>query len=166
MKQHHSFIVGVVFIAATGVFLLGFDNSVISGTISFYKPVFGLRDGSFLLGFSVSCIIWGSLLGNLISGPLSDKTGRKPALFLSALLFAASSLVCAFAGNIGVFITGRIIGGLGVGNAILVAPVYIAEILPPSKRGWLVSFNQLLIVIGLPAAYFSNYFVLKPSPIP
>ncbi len=80
---------------------------------------------------------------------------------ISALLFTTTGLVCAFANSIEVFIIGRIIGGFGVGIAILVAPVYIAEIAPAKKRGWLVSFNQLLIVIGLSAAYFSNYFILK-----
>lgn len=161
MKQNNFYILRIVFIAAIGGFLLGFDNSVISGAIPFYKPIFGVQEGSFLLGFSVSCIIWGCLIGNLISGPISDKIGRKPSLLISAILFTASALLCAFAESIGVFIIGRIIGGFGVGIAILVAPVYIAEISPASKRGWLVSFNQLLIVIGLSAAYFSNYFILK-----
>ena len=161
MKKNNFYIIRIVFIAAIGGFLLGFDNSVISGAIPFYKQLFGVQDGSFLLGFSVSCIIWGCLIGNLISGPVSDKIGRKPSLLIAAILFTASALLCAFAENIGSFIIGRIIGGFGVGIAILVAPVYIAEISPASKRGWLVSFNQLLIVIGLSAAYFSNYFILK-----
>lgn len=137
MRQTNFYIIRIVFIAAIGGFLLGFDNSVISGTIQFYKSIFGLHDGSFMLGFSVSCIIWGCLLGNLISGPVSDKIGRKPSLLISALLFTASGLLCAFAESIGLFIIGRIIGGFGVGIAILVAPVYIAEISPASKEaGW------------------------------
>jgi sugar porter (SP) family MFS transporter len=160
MKKNINIIV-IAFTAAIGGFLLGFDGSVISGAIPFYKSYFGLTDGSFLLGFSVSCIIWGSIIGNLIAGPLSDRIGRKPSLLISAVLFTATGLMCAFANNITVFILGRIIGGLGVGIAILVAPIYIAEIAPPRQRGWLVSFNQLLIVIGLSAAYFSNYFILK-----
>ena len=161
MKQTNLYIISIAFTAAIGGFLLGFDGSVISGAIPFYKSVFGLTDGSFLLGFSVSCIIWGAIIGNLIAGPLSDKIGRKPALLISAVLFAATGFICAFADSISIFIIGRIIGGVGVGIAILVAPVYIAEIAPAKKRGWLVSFNQLLIVIGLSAAYFSNYFILK-----
>jgi SP family arabinose:H+ symporter-like MFS transporter len=161
MKRTNLYIVSIAFTAAIGGFLLGFDGSVISGAVPFYKPFFGLRDGSFLLGFSVSCIIWGAIIGNLLAGPLSDKIGRKPALLISAVLFAATGVICAFAHSISIFNIGRIIGGLGVGIAILVAPVYIAEIAPAKKRGWLVSFNQLLIVIGLSAAYFSNYFILK-----
>ena len=161
MKKNNFYIITIAFTAAIGGFLLGFDGSVISGAVPFYKQVFGLQDGSFMLGFSVSCIIWGAIFGNLSAGPLCDKIGRKPSLLIAALLFAATGIICAFATTIEVFIAGRIIGGLGVGIAILVAPIYIAEISPAKKRGWLVSFNQLLIVIGLSAAYFSNYFILK-----
>jgi MFS transporter, SP family, arabinose:H+ symporter len=161
MKNNPFYIILIAFTAAIGGFLLGFDGSVISGAVPFYKSVFGLPDGSFMIGFSVSCIIWGCIVGNLIAGPLSDKIGRKPSLLIAALLFTATGIMCAFANRIEVFIIGRIIGGFGVGIAILVAPVYIAEIAPAKKRGWLVSFNQLLIVIGLSAAYFSNYFILK-----
>ncbi len=161
MKNNSIYIILIAFTAAIGGFLLGFDGAVISGAVPFYKSVFGLQDGSFVLGFSVSCIIWGAILGNLIAGPISDKIGRKPSLLIAALLFTVTGFICAFANNIGMFIIGRIVGGFGVGIAILVAPVYIAEIAPARKRGWLVSFNQLLIVIGLSAAYFSNYFILK-----
>jgi len=162
MKQNNAlYIILIAFTAAIGGFLLGFDGSVISGAAPFYKEVFGLEDGSFLFGFSVSCLIWGCIFGNLFAGPLSDKIGRKPTLLISAMLFIVSSLVTAFAGNIVIFIVGRILAGVGVGFAILVAPVFIAEVAPPQKRGWLVSFNQLLIVIGLSSAYFVNYFILK-----
>jgi MFS transporter, SP family, arabinose:H+ symporter len=161
MKNNSFYIILIAFTAAIGGFLLGFDGSVISGAVPFYKSVFGLHDGSFLLGFSVSCIIWGCIIGNLIAGPLSDRIGRKPSLLIAALLFTATGFLCAFANSIEVFILGRIVGGFGVGIAILVAPIYIAEIAPAKKRGSLVSFNQLLIVIGLSAAYFSNYFILK-----
>ena len=161
MKRQGIYVIFIAFTAAIGGFLLGFDGSVISGAVPFYKSVFGLQDGSFMIGFSVSCIIWGAILGNLLAGPLSDRIGRKPSLLIAALLFTATGLMCAFANNIETFIAGRIIGGLGVGIAILVAPIYIAEIAPAKKRGWLVSFNQLLIVVGLSAAYFSNYFILK-----
>ncbi len=161
MKIKNIYIISIAFTAAIGGFLLGFDGSVISGAAPFYKAYFHLNNGSFLFGFSVSCIIWGSIFGNLLAGEISDKFGRKPVLILSALLFLISSLFTALAGDITVFIIGRIIAGFAVGIAILLAPVYIAEIAPPRQRGWLVSFNQLLIVIGLSAAYFSNYFILK-----
>src|ERR1700722_7862710 len=157
MKSKSIYTIAIAFTAAIGGFLLGFDGSVISGAAPFYKTFFHLNDSSFLFGFSVSCIIWGSVFGNLFAGKLSDRFGRKPVLILSALLFLISSLITALAGDITVFIIGRIMAGFAVGIAILLAPVYIAEIAPPGQRGWLVSFNQLLIVIGLSAAYFSNY---------
>ena len=162
MKINNSvYIILIAFTAAIGGFLLGFDGSVISGAAPFYKSVFGLEDGSFLFGFSVSGLIWGCIFGNFFAGPLSDKIGRKPTLLISAFLFIVSSLITAFSGGIVIFIIGRILAGVGVGFAILVAPVFIAEVAPPKKRGWLVSFNQLLIVIGLSSAYFVNYFILK-----
>lgn len=161
MKTNSFYIILIAFVAAIGGFLLGFDGSVISGAAPFYKSVFGLQDGSFLFGFSVSCIIWGSIFGNLFAGSLSARIGRKRALIISAILFLVSSLATALASSVDVFIGGRIMAGVAVGFAILIAPVYIAEIAPPEKRGWLVSFNQLLIVIGLSAAYFSNYIILK-----
>ncbi|MEB0261571.1 MULTISPECIES: sugar porter family MFS transporter [unclassified Mucilaginibacter] len=161
MKIKNFYTISIAFTAAIGGFLLGFDGSVISGAAPFYKSFFNLNNDSLIFGFSVSCIIWGAIFGNLFAGKLSDKFGRKPALLLSAILFLCSSLITALAGNITIFIAGRIMAGVGVGIAILLAPVYIAEIAPPKKRGWLVSFNQLLIVIGLSAAYFSNYFILN-----
>jgi MFS transporter, SP family, arabinose:H+ symporter len=161
MKNNSMYIILIAFTAAIGGFLLGFDGSVISGAAPFYKSIFGLEDGSFLFGFSVSCIIWGSVFGNMFAGPMSDRIGRKPSLLIAAVLFLVSSLLTALAGGIIMFIIGRILAGVAVGVAILVAPVYIAEVAPAKKRGWLVSFNQLLIVIGLSAAYFSNYFILK-----
>jgi MFS transporter, SP family, arabinose:H+ symporter len=162
MKQYNSsYIILVAFTAAIGGFLLGFDGSVISGAAPFYKSVFGLQDGSVLFGFSVSCLIWGCIFGNFFAGPISDKIGRKPTLLIAAFLFIVSSLITALASGIIIFIIGRILAGVAVGFAILVAPVFIAEVAPPKKRGWLVSFNQLLIVIGLSSAYFINYFILK-----
>ena len=162
MKQINSiYVILIAFTAAIGGFLLGYDGSVISGAAPFYKSVFGLEDGSFLFGFSVSGLIWGCIFGNFFAGPLMNRIGRKSTLLISSILFIISSLMTAFSEAIVMFIIGRILAGIGVGFAILVAPVYIAEISPPKKRGWLVSFNQLLIVIGLSSAYFVNYFILK-----
>jgi sugar porter (SP) family MFS transporter len=162
MKENNSlYVVLIAFTAAMGGFLLGYDGSVVSGAAPFYKSVFGLDDGSILFGFSVSCLIWGCIFGNFFAGPVSDRIGRKSALLVAAILFITSAVMTALAGNVVIFIIGRVIGGFGVGFAILVAPMYIAEVAPPAKRGWLVSFNQLLIVVGLSSAYFVNYFILR-----
>jgi len=149
---------------AIGGFLLGFDSSVISGATPFYKRVFELAEGSLLIGLSVSSIIAGAVIGNLFAGLLADRFGRKKVLLATAVLFGICAIGCALANSVGVFIAARIVGGLGIGLAILVAPMYIAEIAPPARRGLLVTFNQLNIVTGISVAYFSNYFILRLVP--
>ena len=153
-------------VVSIGGFLLGFDGSVISGAVPFYKNSLELADNAWLLGFSVSSIIFGSILGNFLAGPFSDRVGRKRALIATSILFFSSALMTALAPNVDLFIAGRILGGIGVGIAILVAPIYIAELAPPKRRGRLVTFNQLNIVLGLSAAYFTNYFILNAIPDP
>jgi sugar porter (SP) family MFS transporter len=145
-------------IVALGGFLLGFDSAVISGATPYYKSFFNLMSGSVLIGLSVSSIIFGAMVGNFFAGPLADKFGRKPILIITAFLFAFCALGCASAQNIYFFIMARIIGGIGVGMAILIAPMYIAETSPKKLRGLLVTFNQLNIVLGISIAYFSNYY--------
>jgi len=146
-------------IVALGGFLLGFDSAVISGAVPFIKSYFLLNE--IQLGWSVSCLILGAMLGNSVAGPLSDRYGRKNVLIVTSLLFAVSAVSSALATQFGFFIVARIVGGIGVGGAILIAPIYIAEMAPAEKRGQLVSFNQLNIVLGISAAYFSNYFLLE-----
>lgn len=148
-------------IVALGGFLLGFDGTVNSGAIPFYRVSLGIYDDAFLLGFSSGAIILGSIFGNLVAGYLGDWLGRKRALVITGVLFAVAALGTAFAHHIVVFILAKIIAGFGVGIAILIAPVYIAEIAPAAQRGKLVSINQLNIVLGIFAAYFSNYFILQ-----
>src|SRR5882757_3426012 len=156
----------IVRIAATvalGGFLVGFDATVISGAVPFIREFFGLHGsaGSLKLGWAVSCLGWGAMAGNLAAGRLSDRFGRRSVLLLTAVLFLASSLTAALSTTFPVFVAARICGGLGVGAAILTAPVYIAEIAPARSRGSLVSLNQLMIVIGISVSFFSNYFLLS-----
>jgi sugar porter (SP) family MFS transporter len=148
-------------IVALGGFLLGFDSAVISGATPFYKGIFGLPTGSLLIGLSVSSIILGATVGNIMAGPLADRFGRKPILIVTSLLFGFCALGCAVAQGIYFFIISRVIGGLGVGMAILVAPMFIAESSPRRLRGLLVTFNQLNIVLGISLAYFSNFYILQ-----
>ena len=145
-------------IVALGGFLLGFDSAVISGAVPFYRETFGLDSGSMLIGFSVSSLILGAIMGNIIAGRLADRFGRKKMLMFTSVLFTLSAITSALASDIIVFLIARILGGLGVGIAILVAPMYIAEIAPRKLRGTLVTFNQLNIVLGISIAYFSNYY--------
>jgi sugar porter (SP) family MFS transporter len=160
-KINKTYIVLIALIVALGGFLLGFDSAVISGAVPFYKNIFGLESGSWILGFSVGSIIAGAIIGNFIGGPFSDYLGRKGVLIITAFLFAFCALGTALTNSITFFVIARIIGGLGVGMAILVAPMYIAEISPQKLRGTLVSINQFNIVIGISIAYFSNYYILQ-----
>jgi MFS family permease len=162
MTQGKLFTVSVALIVAVGGFLLGFDATVISGAVPFIKKYFALAgiSGDLKLGWAVSCLGWGALGGNALAGFLSDAFGRKKVLMLTAVLFTVSALLSATTINFTVFVLSRILGGIAVGGAILIAPVYIAEIAPSALRGSLVSFNQLMIVIGISASFFSNYFLL------
>lgn len=159
MKKTRLFAVLISLIVALGGFLLGFDSAVISGATPFYKNTFGLDTGSWIIGFSVGSIILGAILGNIMAGPLADRFGRKRMLIVTAILFAYCALGTALTDSIAFFISARIVGGVGVGIAILAAPMYIAEIAPRKLRGTLVTFNQLNIVLGISIAYFSNYFI-------
>lgn len=145
-------------VVALGGFLLGFDSAVISGATPFYRATFGLNSGSMLIGFSVSSLILGAILGNIVAGRLADRFGRRRILLITSMLFFASAVFTAFSFDIISFIFARVLGGFGVGMAILIAPMYIAEIAPRHLRGTLVTFNQLNIVLGISIAYFSNYY--------
>lgn len=152
------FTIVTVLIVALGGFLMGFDASVISGVVGFIEGEFALT--RIELGWSVSSLALTASLGMLISGPISDRIGRRPVLKAAAVLFAVSAVATALAPNFALFILGRMLGGLGVGAALIIAPMYIAELAPPALRGRLVSFNQLNIVIGISVAFFSNYLIL------
>jgi len=108
----------------------------------------------------VSSLALTATLGMMLSGPLSDRLGRRPVLKIAAALFAVSAVASAVAPGFVSLVIARMIGGLGVGAALIVAPMYIAEMAPPAARGRLVSFNQLNIVVGISAAVFSNYLIL------
>lgn len=159
LKMNKPYTILISLIVALGGFLLGFDSAVISGAVKGITTYFEMTE--WMLGFSVGCVVFGAMAGNLMAGPLSDKFGRKSILIIVAALFAISATWSALATGYVEFITARIIGGIGIGGAILIAPIYIAEIAPPKLRGSLVSFNQLNIVIGISVAYFSNYFLVN-----
>jgi sugar porter (SP) family MFS transporter len=152
----------IALVAALGGFLLGFDATVISGAVPFIRDDFRLggASGSLALGWAVSSLGWGAMAGNLCTGVLSDRYGRRSVLLLTAVLFLGSALLAATAPSYPTFILARVLGGLAVGAAILVAPMYIAEIAPAERRGLLVSINQLMIVIGISASFFSNDLIL------
>lgn len=159
VKMNKSYTILISLIVALGGFLLGFDSAVISGAVKGITLYFDMTE--WMLGFSVGCVVFGAMAGNLLAGPVADKFGRKNTLIVVAALFTISATWSALATGYTEFIIARIIGGIGIGGAILIAPIYIAEIAPPKLRGSLVSFNQLNIVIGISVAYFSNYFLIN-----
>jgi len=161
MKQfnnfNQSYILLISIVAALGGLLFGFDTAIISGTISFIQPYFNLNEYS--LGFAVSSILIGCAFGAAFAGKLSDLLGRKKVLLLCGFLFAVIGIGTGFSTSFLVFVSFRIIGGLAVGAAAMVAPMHIAETVPAQLRGRLVSLYQLAIVAGILLAYFSNYLL-------
>ncbi len=152
------YIIRLAVTAALGGLLFGYDIAVISGTIPFITKVFSLTD--WWKGFVVSGLYIGCMIGAALAGKMGETYGRKKMLIVSAVLFAISSVGSGLANNLFSFFTFRLIGGLGVGAAAMLSPMYIAEITPAIIRGRYVAINQFTIVIGILAAYFVNYLLL------
>ena len=164
MKEKSNQIMYVIWlsvVASLGGFLFGYDTAVISGTVDQVKTQFSLDD--ILTGWYVGCALAGSIAGVLFAGSLSDKYGRKLVLFLSAFLFSISGLGCMIAATEVQLVIARILGGVGIGVASVISPLYIAEISVPSFRGRLVSMYQLAITVGFLGAYLANYGLLNYS---
>ncbi len=152
---HLGYIIWLSFVAALGGFLFGYDTAVISGTVDQVASQFNLDDIG--KGWYVGCALVGSISGVVIAGPLSDKFGRKIILLLSAVLFSVSAIGCMVSADEIQLVISRIIGGVGIGVASVISPLYIAEISIPRYRGQLVSLYQLAITIGFLGAYLANY---------
>ena len=160
-KQSNSFIAAVCSIGSLGGLLFGFDTAVISGTFSFIEQYFSLNEIE--IGWFTSSALIGAIIGAVVSGSLSDRFGRKPILIIAAFLFFISALGCTIPNSFIFLIVARIIGGIGVGMASVLAPLYISEFSPPKIRGKLIALYQLSIVIGILLAYLSNWLLLKFS---
>jgi SP family arabinose:H+ symporter-like MFS transporter len=150
-------------VAAMGGLLFGYDWVVIGGAKPLYEKFFHLT-AAWQQGWAMSCALAGCLVGALISGTLSDRFGRKRLLIASALLFGASSLATALADTFSHFVIARISGGVAIGLASSLSPMYIAEVAPAQVRGKLVSLNQLTIVSGILLAQFINWAIARPVP--
>lgn len=158
MGRDTRYVVTIALSVALGGFLMGFDASVISGVVKFIEPEFELN--KIELGWAVASLTLTATLAMLMAGPLSDRIGRRPVLQIAAALFSVSAIASAVAPTFIFLVIARMVGGLGVGAALIIAPMYIAEIAPARLRGRMVSFNQLNIVIGISVAFFSNYLIL------
>ncbi len=164
MKEHPKQIIYIVWlsiVASLGGFLFGYDTAVISGTVDQVSLQFSLND--ITKGWYVGCALAGSIAGVMVAGYLSDKFGRKIVLLLSAVLFSLSGLGCMLAADQVQLVIARIVGGIGIGVASVVSPLYIAEISIPSIRGRLVSMYQLAITVGFLGAYLANWGLLQYS---
>ena len=145
-----------------GGFLFGYDWVVIGGAKPFYELYFGISFSPTLQGWAVSCALVGCILGAILSGALADRLGRKVPLILAAVLFAVSAFGTGYADHLTPFIIYRLIGGLGIGLASTLSPLYIAEMAPTKYRGQLVAINQLTVVVGILAAQIANYSIAEP----
>lgn len=152
-----SYLYFICLIATMGGLMFGFDVAIISGAVPFIQSYFGWNE--LQLGWGVSSLLLGAIIGSISSGFLSDLYGRKKILIIVALFFAVSCACTAFSHTAMFFVTSRIFGGLAVGAASVLSPMYVAEVAPPAKRGMLVSVYQLAIVIGILASYCINYFL-------
>lgn len=150
-------------VAAMGGLLFGYDWVVIGGAKPFFEKSFGLTS-AFEVGWANSCALVGCLVGAMITGALSDRFGRKKLLIAAALLFAGSSVLTGWAGSFPAFVTWRIAGGVAIGMASSLSPMYIAEVAPAHLRGRLVAVNQLTIVIGILAAQIVNWIIAARLP--
>ncbi|TRX60040.1 sugar porter family MFS transporter [Fulvivirga sp. M361] len=158
-NQNTKYLFLVSITAGLGGFLFGFDTAVASGTIGFLREKFALNE--VMEGWIMSSALLGSVVGAAISGFLSDKYGRRLILMFSALLFLVSALASTIPEAPGFLVAARLIGGIGVGIAAMVAPLYISELAPANLRGRLVSLYQFAITLGILFSYLSNTFLLN-----
>ena len=151
------YLLGCALVAALGGLLFGFDTAVISGTTDALRAKFALSDN--LLGFTVASALIGTILGSIGAGKPADVIGRRGALAVLGVIYFVSSLGCAFSWDWWSFLAFRFMGGLAVGGASVVSPLYIAEISPAYYRGRMVAITQFNVVFGILLAYLSNYLI-------
>ncbi len=155
------YVAWLAFVASLGGFLFGYDTAVISGTVDMVASQFGLDELG--TGWYVGCALVGSIIGVIFAGPLSDRFGRKIVLLISSVLFLSSAAGCMISASVPQLVLFRIIGGIGIGVASVISPLYIAEISIPEYRGRLVSLYQLAITVGFLGAYLANFGLLSYS---
>lgn len=153
------YIARVCLVAALGGLLFGYDTGVISGAIEPLTAKFSL--GDFMKGWASGCVLIGCAAGVLAVGPISDRFGRRLAMYLAAAMFLVSAIGTALPNDIWTFIVFRFLGGVGIGIASISTPMYIAEITPARVRGSMVSVNQIAIVSGIALTAFINYYIAQ-----
>jgi len=155
------YVFGITLVATLGGLLFGYDTAVISGAIGYLKDYFHLDPAA--EGFAAASILLGCVFGAVLAGKLSSSLGRKKSLLLAAVLFLIASVGTSLPTEYWQLIVARLIGGIGVGIASMISPMYIAEMAPANIRGKLVSFNQFAIVSGILLSFFVNYMINRPD---
>ncbi len=165
MKNYNKkFVYFICLVSAMGGLLFGYDWVVIGGAKPFYELYFNIADIPTMQGLAMSVALLGCLIGAMLSGMLADRYGRKPLLMVSAIIFLVSAYATGAFSVFNWFLIARFLGGIGIGIASGLSPMYIAEVAPTSIRGKLVSLNQLTIVLGILGAQIANWLIADPIP--
>lgn len=163
--QNKGFLYFICAVSAMGGLLFGYDWVVIGGAKPFYEQFFGISDSPVMQGVAMSTALVGCLFGAMVAGAAADKYGRKPLLTVSAVLFTLSAIATGLFGDFTLFNIARFIGGVGIGVASALAPMYIAEVSPTEIRGRMVSLNQMTIVLGILSAQIVNMLLARDTTI-
>ena len=160
-----TFLYFICAVSAMGGLLFGYDWVVIGGAKPFYELYFGIADSPVLQGLAMTTALVGCLVGAMVAGAAADKYGRKPLLMLSAVLFTVSAVGTGLFSDFTLFNIARFIGGVGIGVASALAPMYIAEVSPAEIRGRMVSLNQMTIVLGILGAQIVNMLLARDTAV-
>ncbi len=163
--MNKSFIYFICLVSAMGGLLFGYDWVVIGGAKPFYELFFGISDSPLMQGVAMTTALVGCLIGAMVAGAMADRYGRKPLLIISAVLFTVSAVATGVYDDFTLFNIARFIGGIGIGIASALSPMYIAEISPANIRGRLVSLNQMTIVLGILGAQIANWLIADEVPV-
>ena len=165
MKQSKGYVYFICAVSAMGGLLFGYDWVVIGGAKPFYELYFAITESPLMQGVAMSTALVGCLFGAMVAGAAADRYGRKPLLMLSAVLFTVSAVATGLFNDFTLFNIARFVGGVGIGVASALSPMYIAEVSPAEIRGRMVSLNQMTIVLGILAAQIVNMLLARDTSV-